>query len=369
MISFEKTLFKISKNGKVDQWNCKVSRNAIITTWGKIDGKSQEKIEVIEQGKNIGKSNETTPHEQALSEAQSKVNSQYDKGYRDTIEMAKEVLTDLRSVKPMLAHDYTLKNNKDKIKWAEGVIVQPKLDGLRLCCKMHKKISGLELETVSRNNKHVTLPASLQTQVYEFMKANRLTYIDGELYIHGELFEDLVSCVKKPEGNKLYDKLEYHIFEIPPTSTLELENTYDISMLDRLQFVESKLVRSEKEAEDLLQSYLLSGYEGIMLRNMYYDYEFNVRSYSLMKWKEFYTDEYEIVDIIPDKDGHGKLVCKLNESGGLFEAVPKGTHEYKSEIVEYKNLYIGKLATIKYQNLTSDGVPRFPVAIELDRDE
>lgn len=365
----EKTLYKYNKDSSYTIWSISVIDNKIITKWRKGEfGKLQNKEEIISSGKNLGKSNETTPSLQALLEAESKILLQKDKGYAETLEEAKELLSSLESLRPMLAHDYTIKNNKNKINWESGVIIQPKVDGIRMVSKLYKKLSGFDLQCVSRNNKPIELPTPLYNQIYHFMKINNLTYLDGELYIHGETFEDLVSCVKKPKDNILYDKLEYHIFEIPPISTLDLDRSFDISMYESIFFVESKLAHSEKEAQILLENYLHKHYEGIMLRNKYYSYEYNVRSYNLMKWKEFTTDEFEIVDIIPDKDGHGKLVCKLNNIEDLlFEAVPKGTHEYKSSIVQDKGLYLGKLATIKYQNLTSDGIPRFPVAIEIDR--
>jgi hypothetical protein len=35
----------------------------------------------------------------------------------------------------------------------------------------------------------------------------------------------------------------------------------------------------------------------------------------------------------------------------------------KAELLENKKDYIGKMATVRYQNLTPDGIPRFPVMI------
>ena len=41
----------------------------------------------------------------------------------------------------------------------------------------------------------------------------------------------------------------------------------------------------------------------------------------------------------------------------------KGNFDYLKEVLDNKDYYIGKLATIKFFQLTPDGIPRFPYAI------
>ena len=46
-----------------------------------------------------------------------------------------------------------------------------------------------------------------------------------------------------------------------------------------------------------------------------------------------------------------------------------GNREYLRELLVNKNKYIGKMATVKYFNLTpEDEIPRFPYVINIDRE-
>jgi DNA ligase-1 len=42
---------------------------------------------------------------------------------------------------------------------------------------------------------------------------------------------------------------------------------------------------------------------------------------------------------------------------------PRGTHEDRADLFKDGDSYIGKKLTVRYQELTEDGIPRFPVGI------
>ena len=68
--------------------------------------------------------------------------------------------------------------------------------------------------------------------------------------------------------------------------------------------------------------------------------------------------------VMGNRTGTAKnLVCKGERMTKIFNSNIKGTHEYLAEILENKENYIGKQATIKFFELTADGIPRFPYAI------
>ncbi len=75
--------------GKTKVWTISVEeRNAsgvIIITRGYLDGKMQVSEKVIAQGKNIGKKNETTPVQQAVSEARASWIKMKESGYSEAI--------------------------------------------------------------------------------------------------------------------------------------------------------------------------------------------------------------------------------------------------------------------------------------------
>jgi len=62
----------------------------------------------------------------------------------------------------------------------------------------------------------------------------------------------------------------------------------------------------------------------------------------------------------------GRVRC-VTKDGVEFEASMQGTHEYFTELLEKRNEFIGQMATIRYQNLTPDGKPRFGVMVDIGR--
>jgi hypothetical protein len=62
----------------------------------------------------------------------------------------------------------------------------------------------------------------------------------------------------------------------------------------------------------------------------------------------------------------GRVRCATKD-GVEFEAGIQGTHEYFTELLVERNKFIGQMATIRYQNLTPDGKPRFGVMVDIGR--
>jgi DNA ligase-1 len=42
---------------------------------------------------------------------------------------------------------------------------------------------------------------------------------------------------------------------------------------------------------------------------------------------------------------------------------PRGTHEERAVLLNNAGSYVAKKLTVRYQELTDDGIPRFPVGI------
>ena len=88
------TLYKQARTGKIQQWTIWVEekgKSGYPEVWiehGLTDGKKQETYDVITEGVNIGKANETTALEQANLILERKVTKQTEEGYRPTTEEA-----------------------------------------------------------------------------------------------------------------------------------------------------------------------------------------------------------------------------------------------------------------------------------------
>ena len=129
--------------------------------------------------------------------------------------------------------------------------------------------------------------------------------------------------------------------------------------------VETSEVFNESDLDNLYGQYLDLGYEGQMVRKDE-AYE-NKRSTTLLKRKEFIDSEYRVIDIDVgngNRSGTAKhLVCYCDKTKQTFNSNIKGSFDYLKEVYDNRRDYIGQLATIKYFQLTPDGIPRFPYAI------
>lgn len=365
-------LYKKTSTGADQVWKIRTEGNVIITTWGQLNGKMQETRDVIAEGKNIGKKNETTAAEQAELEAESQWEKKKKKGYVVDLKDAREGLVDEvieGGVFPMLAHKYS--EHGDKIKFP--AFVQPKLDGHR-CIAV---IKNGKATLWSRTRKPITgLPHVVKALEELAAKHSVLGYIfDGELYHtdYKDRFEELTSFIRNPEPKEGYEIVQYHIYDVVDFKSDFSERTSVLAnteFKEPLVFVETREVQNEEELMEAFEGFLKQGYEGAMVRNSAGLYV-NKRSHDIQKLKEMLDDEFEIVGV---EAGRGKMadkaifVCKTKD-GVEFKAKMKGSLDELRKYVDNPGLAIGKQLTVQYQGITGKSkVPRFPVGLRLRED-
>lgn len=361
------TLYHKGKNGEIYRWTIWAEGNKIITEHGHLGGVMQYSQRTAE-GKNIGRSNETTPEEQAVKEARSMWINKVERKYSETVEAAQEEV-----FLPMLAHSF--KDPKKPGVYSNKVIypadIQPKLDGVR--CMAFWDQGWIYLGT--RNGKEWKAPFHIAEELSEYLPTEMV--LDGELYIHGVDFESLSSWTKK-----LYmetAQLEYHVFDMPIDETgnaslrwaqrLEKLREFFHKNARRMQMVKLvDIVGTARTPEEVLQweEYCVEqGYEGAMIRNRYGLYLFGHRSHDLLKVKSSQDAEYKIVDFT---NGVGKFeravvwICETPDKK-TFRVVPKADQKRREYYFANGKKYIGKYLKVRYQNLTKEGIPRFPRAV------
>ena len=364
--------------GKTKVWTISVEdRNGsgvILITRGYLDGKMQVSEKVISQGKNIGKKNETTPVQQAVSEARAAWIKMKESGYSELADDKDEEPSECMAIPsgamrgkgiaadvplPMLAHEYQ-KRGKG---FPFPCFTQPKLDGTR-CVGIPNKGMFSRLRKTIPHMEHIIaelnrLPANL--------------ILDGELYTNELTFQEIVGLVKK-ETLKVGDlekqqKIKYHVYDLIQGKSYEqrqlsLQTLFASHSFQHLVLVPTQSCGSEVEMKEQHARFVADGYEGIMLRNPAGVYK-HVRSTDLLKYKEFFDDEYEVVGFKEGEGGEKGCVlwaCKT-EKGDVFHCRPRGTHEERAELYQKGSSYIGKKLTVRFQELTDDGIPRFPVGI------
>lgn len=355
-----KKIYKRTTLGKVQEWSIEVNENKFRTISGQTDGKKVTSEYTICYPKNIGKANETSGDEQAMIEAKALLKKKLESGYMETIDSIDSISENINAV--MLAKNY--EDNKDKIKFP--AYIQPKLDGMR------NKTSAQGM--YSRNGKNIVSAPHILNSLQAIFKINDIVF-DGELYNH-ELkhdFNKIMSLCKKtkPTQDDIKESeefIQYYIYDIISNDKFSdryntLKNIFNkfLKGNDSIQLVKTYEVNSFEEIEKYYSEFLNDGYEGAIIR-MNTPYE-NKRTKSLLKLKPNMDNEFEIVDVIEGKGNRsgmaGNIICKLNDNE-TFDSSVKGDREYCKELLINKKKYIGKMATIQFQNYTPKGIPRFP---------
>ena len=309
------TIFKTDKNGKKRYFDISVEKLSdgtanIIKKTGMVGGKESVSTIHVKLG-----------YDSALKRARTMWENQKEK-----------------PILPMLANKW-----EDRHKYiSEPFYVQPKIDGVRLLVSNKGGIS--------RTGKIVPGTEHLGKGLKEG------EYLDGECYDPNKTFEEITSLFKtNPKA------LGFHVFDYFDTNQPDL--TFD-ERLERVT-VETRWVKKKSDLPIVHKQYMDAGYEGTMIREPSSVYEIGKRSNYLLKLKDFKTDEYKVIGMreCTGKDVGTPIWVCITENGQEFTVRPEGTQEKRREMFKNGNKYIDKMLTVKYQNLTDLGVPRFPVGI------
>ena len=389
MASFE-PLTSVSKAGKTMDWSIEVTEikghGMITVTRGYRGGAVQTDTKTVSEGKNLGKKNETTPFQQAVLEARATWNKKQAEGYTvvpfnssssssnsasasasvSAIPASRTTELTLSAPLPMLANKWP--ERKKNITFP--CFVQPKYDGTRTIA-----ICGLKEGPClfSRQRKAYAHLEHIQAIVRQLPKG---LILDGELFTTKAHFQTIVGLAKKKtlteEDRVQHNLLELHCYDIVDPVKPFAERYAILQDLFRLhapvigttlQLCPTKEIAKEADLKKAHDAYVAAKYEGLMIRNKTGLYAVGDRSNDLLKMKEFEDDEFRIVGFY-EGDGAEKGCVMwrcVTPKGVEFGCRPEGTREDRQELYKHGSEYVGKLLTVKYQNLTPDGVPRFPV--------
>jgi ATP-dependent DNA ligase len=282
-----------------------------------------------------------------FSESRTNVKTGYEKALKRAQTMWNNEHSKCNQVLPMLANKW-----EDRKKYiSQPFYVQPKLDGVRL---LVSKDGG-----ISRTGKIVPGTEILGKGLKDGQ------YVDGEAYDPNMNFEELTSTFKTDPL-----KLKFYVFDFFDLKNLGM--TFD-ERWDRVkglsnphyEYVEMFGVKKHGDMIAHHKMFMQQGFEGTMIRDPNSVYEVGQRSNYLLKFKDFQTEEYEITGA---NTGHGRdanavvWICKT-KSGHQFTVRPEGTIVDREKWYKNRDDYLGKLLTVRFQNLTALGVPRFPVGV------
>ena len=365
------TLYKKTSTGADQEWTITVEGATIVTRFGQVGGKIQETRDTMREGKNVGKSNETTPEQQAEFEAESTWTKKLKKGYVKTISDAREGKVDeiiTGGYSPMLAHKYNERG--DKIVFP--AYIQPKLDGHRCTADVAPSYLDQQATLWSRTRKPITSMPHVTEALEQVFINGALP--DGELYNHEyhNKFDELTHFIRSPNPEPGYEIVQYHIYDVNMPGTFEerlnwLRENLGKSLSDDmpLKLVETIEVQNEDEMMLAFERFNSLGYEGAIVRNANGPYV-GKRSVDLQKLKTFEDAEFKVVGV---EEGRGKLtghaifICEMPDTKVQFRAKMRGVQEELKKYFDDPALAVGRSLTIKYQGMTNkNNVPRFPVA-------
>ena len=279
--------------------------------------------------------------------------------------------------------------------WKGTKAIQPKLDGMR--CLVER--IGNTIEYKSRTLKDIFTMSHLTPHLLNMLQDGER--FDGELYIHGLELRHILKLVKKerfaiddpryeaPKKEEdivpfgyISSDVQLWVYDMPDDDTkfeqrqigYQTQISWETGILEkddvRIVPVFTDVIDSESEMNRLHDVFVKSGYEGAILRDLDSLYEWGHRSPSLIKYKEFFDDEFLIVGAETSESGADegcvKWLCETTDGRHTFLVRPRGTVQVRKSMWENKEDFIGKMLTVRYQTLLSETlIPQFGVGIAI----
>ncbi|RLN82796.1 hypothetical protein BBJ28_00024101, partial [Nothophytophthora sp. Chile5] len=258
--------------------------------------------------------------------------------------------------KVLLAKKWDREKN-DPVKWW----ISEKLDGVRAFWDSSKRIF------LSRLGNEYPAPSWFTDGFPDDVD------LDGELFGGRGAFQFTVGVAKTQGATKQWEKLVYKVFDAPSLAQQKFEErmAHAKELVAKtsskyIEWVEHTQCRSLSHLDEVFADIEKLGGEGLMIREPGSKYAAG-RSSSLLKIKSFHDGEAEV---LAHEDGKGKYVgmvgalrCRM-ASGKMFKVASGLSDEQRDSPPA-----IGSIIVYKCQELTNDGIPRFPVFLGIAADK
>ncbi|HSN65164.1 MAG TPA: hypothetical protein VLS94_00905 [Fusibacter sp.] len=269
---------------------------------------------------------------------------------------------------PQLANTYNPTRKYPVTEW----LASPKLDGIRALY-----IPGDGLISRSQKTRYAGF-GSIERICESICKVNKLSFIDGELYIPGEKFDIISGIVRK---SKKYDvdqkaRVEFKVFAVGSIDTplMPAGLMYDLMkstlpQTEKVSYLPQRYISNTPAAiqaeTELVRSSGRSD-EGIMLRNPESVYA-GVRSNDLLKVKNFVKNSFVVVGFTKGTGKYSKSLGNLLIRGMVDGKIVNSrvgtgfTDAMRSEIWTNQSKYLGTNISVIYLGVTPNGSLRHPV--------
>ena len=365
------TLFSRSVKGATEQWTVMVDGDKWRTESGQVGGALTLTKWTVCKPKNVGRANETTPAEQALSEAEARWDKKMKTGYTND---PTKIDTCLTYIKPMLAEE--LDDYLKKINFATGVLVQNKYNGVRCVATLE---DGRVILKSRKGELWISVP-HINKDLEKFFAKFPDAVLDGELYNYDlrQKLNELTSIVRKTKEKSITPALlkqseEMVRFYVYDGYDFNADTAPSVSYIERKAWIDANLPKYSKyyrqvptfpayamdEVEKIYQGFLDDGEEGAIVRMPTTGYEFK-RSKNLLKYKPEYDDE-GIIRALHEGTGDWVGTAKtatVEWRGKMFTCTFKGTLGQGAERLKNPKPWLNTLVTFTHIGISAkNGVP------------
>lgn len=252
-----------------------------------------------------------------------------------------------------------------------GVWSSPKLDGYRCLAVVTRGSVTLYSRNGSVYKNFPAIEESLSK-----MYPNEDVVLDGE--IMSDDFQSMQQTAFSSKSGKSVGDVKFHVFDCIPSkewkdgkfTTIKSERYSQLEVLSKgfesnIVLVEQELVDTVDKVLKLEQTYMALGYEGVMVIPDIPYYK-GRKSNKLMKFKTMLSQDCEVIGFYEGKTGTkhegrmGGLVIR-QENGKECECGSGFSDEDRDYMWNNQDEFLGRLAEIKYQELTNHDILRFPI--------
>lgn len=346
-----------------------------------------------------GKVNRTVT-EQARLQYNHLLKEYRDKGYKDvddnTFNLNPEAVNKIAGefktnqeglLKPMLAKQYQDVARKEVFN--KKYFASRKINGAR--CLIYYKNGEIHTHSRGAISYDFVLDHIISHPLLiKLFKANPNLIMDGEIYKHGWTLNKISGICRSQKTAYDGDPLEFYFYDIVDVNLTFIERLKKMLKIKQLlnlsfnperewkedelkiQFVPQKPVSGFDNMMKLHDQYVSEGWEGLVIRLAEAKYGPGKRTNDMIKIKKYFDAEYQIIGITPGNLEGREIedMCFLmtTENGQQFNAKPVGSREVKQQYWDNQSNIIGKMATLKYFEMSGkegSEIPQQPILLSI----
>jgi len=346
------TLYKVTATGASQYWTISVDGATYTTEYGQVGTESPQFQSTTAVGMNIGRSNETTPEQQALAEATSLHTKRIERqGY--------SLEPNQSSANPLAMKVKVWTPGKLPPKVAFPLLSTVKLNGVN---GTYIRTDGA-LTLYSRTGTVFPSIPHLEPAIQYYMDHFGCNQLNGELFIPSTHLQDITSAVKATKPSSA--NLEFHVFNIP--DTLVTYATVQAAFINcephpdtYVHLIVPVWCESHAELESHFQLAMANGMEGTVIYHPSATYQPGIRSNRIWKYKVAQEAEFLVTYRTLDKANHPIYHC--DSPGGAFKVKRKGTAEER--LADALIDHTGEWLTVEFECYSKAGKPTKPVGLQ-----